>query len=76
MNKNKKKTQKKKKKKKKKKRQVSLVILTPVVLKKLRWHAHFQFSAIRLFDPGCLYKFTYLMTNSADPDQLASSEAN
>ena len=23
----------------------------------------------RLFDPDCLYKFTYLMTNSADPDQ-------
>ena len=23
-----------------------------------------------------IYKFTYLMANSADPDQLASSEAN
>ena len=31
---------------------------------------------IRLFNPGCWYKFTYLMANSADPDQLASSEAN
>ena len=31
---------------------------------------------IRLLDPGSWYKFTFLMTNSADPDQLASSEAN
>ena len=30
---------------------------------------------IRLLDPGCGYKFSYLMTNCADPDQLASSEA-
>ena len=34
------------------------------------------FQPIRLLDPGCWYKFTYLMANSADPDQLASSEAN
>ena len=27
-------------------------------------------------DPDWSYKFTYLMANSADPDQLASSEAN
>ena len=30
----------------------------------------------KLLDPGCWYKFTYLMTNSADPDQLASEEAS
>ena len=35
-----------------------------------------NFQPIRLFDPGCWYNFTYSMTNSADPDQLASSEAN
>ena len=55
--------------------------LTLVLLNKLRCHAHFLFSAtsyfqpIRLLDPDCCYKFTYLMANSADPDQLAS-EAN
>ena len=31
---------------------------------------------IRFLDPDCWYKFTYWMANSADPDQLASSEAN
>ena len=30
---------------------------------------------IRLLDPGCWYKFTFLMANSEDPDQLASSAA-
>ena len=35
-----------------------------------------NFQPIRLLDPSCWYKFTYWMTNSADPDQLASSEAN
>ena len=35
-----------------------------------------NFQPIRLLDPGCWYKFTNKMTNSADPDQLASSEAN
>ena len=34
-----------------------------------------NFPPIRLFDPGYWYKFTYLMTNSADPDQLSSSES-
>ena len=29
----------------------------------------------RLLDPDC-YKFIFLMTNTADPDQLASEEAN
>ena len=36
----------------------------------------YNFQPIRLLDLCCWYKFTYLMTNSADPDQLASSEAN
>ena len=36
----------------------------------------FNFQPIRLLDPDCCYKFAYLMANSADPDQLASSEAN
>ena len=35
-----------------------------------------NFKPIRLLDQGCWYRFTYWMTNSADPDQLASSEAN
>ena len=36
----------------------------------------FNFQPIRLLDPGCWYKFTYWMTNSADPDWLAYSETN
>ena len=36
----------------------------------------YNFQPIRLLDPDCWYKFTYLIANSADPDQLASSEAN
>ena len=35
-----------------------------------------NFQPIRLLDQDCCYKFAYLMANSADPDQLASSEAN
>ena len=37
-----------------------------------------NFLPIRSLDPDCCYKFTYmyLMANSADPGQLASSEAN
>ena len=35
-----------------------------------------NFQPIRLLDLDCYNKFTYLMANSADPDQLASSEAN
>ena len=35
-----------------------------------------NFQPIRLLDPDCCYKFTDLMANSADPDQLASEEAN
>ena len=34
------------------------------------------FQPIILLDSGFWYKFTYLVINSADPDQLASSEAN
>ena len=33
-----------------------------------------NFQQIRLFDLNCCYKFTYLMANSADPDQLASQK--
>ena len=35
-----------------------------------------NFQPIRLLDPDCYYKFKFLMANSADPDQLASAEAN
>ena len=35
-----------------------------------------NFQPIRLLDPDYCYEFTYLMVNSADPDQLASEEAN
>ena len=35
-----------------------------------------NFQQISLIDLDCCCKFTYLMANSADPDQLASSEAN
>ena len=35
-----------------------------------------NFQPIRLLDLDCCYKCSYLMANSADPDQLASSEAN
>ena len=48
----------------------------PCMLNKSRCHAHFNFQPIRLLDPGCWYKFTYLTTNSADPDQLSSSRHN
>ena len=51
--------------------------LTLVMLNKLRWHTPTSnFQPIRILDPCYLYRFMYLMTNSADPDQLASSEAN
>ena len=32
-----------------------------------------NFQPIRLLDSGCWYKLTYLMPNSVDPDQLAST---
>ena len=35
-----------------------------------------NFQPIWLLDMDCCYKFTYLIANGADPDQLASSEAN
>ena len=48
-----------------------MTCLTRVMLNNLWCHAHFKFSA-RLLNPSCSYKFKYLMTNSADPDQLRS----
>ena len=41
---------------------------------KLRCHTH-SFQPIKILDPEYWYKFTSLMTNSADSDQLASEEA-
>ena len=35
-----------------------------------------NFQPIRLIDLSCSYKFKHLKTNNADPDQLASLEAN
>ena len=35
-----------------------------------------NFQPIRLLDPDYCYKLAYLIANSADPDQLASEEAN
>ena len=35
-----------------------------------------NFQPIIILDPDCCYKYTYLMANSADPDQLASPEDN
>ena len=46
------------------------------MLNKLRCHAHFWFQAKQITWSGFDTKFTNLMTNSADPDQLASEEAN
>ena len=40
------------------------------MLNELICQTHFEFSANQILDPGCLYKFTYLMPNSVDPDQL------
>ena len=42
----------------------------------LFWLPISNFQPIGLLDPDCCYKFTNLMANRADPDQLASSEAN
>ena len=54
-----------------------MYFLTLPMLNKLRGHAHFylanQITWSRLLIQ--IHFFTYLMTNSADPDQLASSEA-
>ena len=43
-----------------------------VLLNKLRCHAPSNFQPSRLRDPDCCYEFTFLMANSADPDQVAS----
>ena len=53
-----------------------MTYLTLVILNKLRCHATSNFQLVRLLGADCCYKFTNLMANSADPDQLASSEAN
>ena len=50
--------------------------LTLVMLNKLRCYPTSNFQPIRLLDLCCWYKLTFLITNSADPDQLASEEAN
>ena len=52
----------------------AVVMSTLLTLKDATPTSNFQ--PVRLLDPDCCYKFTYLMANSADPDQLASSEAN
>ena len=49
--------------------------LTLVLLNKYDATPTFHFQPVRLLDLDCCYKFKYLMVNSADPDQLASSEA-
>ena len=51
--------------------------LTLVLQNKLRCRTYrtSNFQPIRLFVLNCCYKFTYLMANSADPDQLVSSES-
>ena len=46
----------------------TMIIL--VLLNKLRYHPTSNFQPIRLLDLDYCYKFTYLMANSADPDQL------
>ena len=53
-----------------------LVAFSLIMLNKLRCHNHFYCQPMRLLNPDSWYKFTYWITNSVDPDQLASSEAN
>ena len=54
---------------------ILLYVLTLVLLNKDATPTS-NFQPIRLLDPDCCYKFTKLMTNSADPDQSASSVAD
>ena len=57
---------------------VRVNLLTFVLVNKLRCHAYFKYSASQItfvLGPVCWYMVTYLMANSADPDQLASEEA-
>ena len=54
---------------------VAICMLTLVILNKLRCHAHF-YQPIKLLDPDFFIQIHNLMTNSSDPDQLTSSEAN
>ena len=51
-------------------------LLTFVLLNKLMCILSSNFQPIRSLGLDCYYKFTNLMANNADPDQLASSEAN
>ena len=44
------------------------------MLNKFRCHAHFLFSGNHVTNPGFGYKVIYLMTKSADPDQLVSKK--
>ena len=46
--------------------ELSLTLVTPTS----------NFQPVKLLDQDVCYKFTYLIANSADPDQLASKEAN
>ena len=55
---------------------VQMLRLTLARLNKLRCHAHSYFPANQITWSGFLIEILYLMTNCADPDQLASSEAN
>ena len=50
--------------------------LTLLMLNKLRCHAHFLFPANQITWSGFLIEIHIFIGNSADPDQLASSEAN
>ena len=50
---------------------MEVMTLSLVLLNKLRCDAHFKFQPVSLLDLDCCYKFTYLMANNADPDQLA-----
>ena len=54
---------------------INTVCLTFVLLNKDATSTS-NFHPIRLLDPNCCYKIHILDANSADPDQLASSEAN
>ena len=49
-------------------------MLTLVLLNKLRRHPTSNFQPIRLLELESCYKFTYLMANSADPDQFRSQQ--
>ena len=57
--------------------EVECLSLNLVMLNKLRCHSHFQFSASYITCSRLLTQiYILILTNSADPDQLASGEAN